>query len=92
MWYAITANPINLKSKEKKKEFFTREHEVILSAESQAELEIRLRETEIKFPEEFKRYLQAGIKIVEANNIIQAKRLSKKINIYFDDKGQYHLL
>ena len=92
MWYAITANPLNLKSKEKKKEFYTREHEVILSAESRSELELKLSQTSHKFPDEFRRYLKAGIKIIEAENIIQAKRRSKEISHYFDEKGQYHLL
>ena len=92
MWYAVTANPLHLTSKEKKKEFFSREHEVILNAESRAALNEKLEETRARFPQEFKKYLKAGIKIVEADNIIQAKRLSKKINTYFDEKGQYHIL
>jgi hypothetical protein len=92
MWYAVTAKELNLTSKERKKEFFSREHEVILNADSRPELEVKLEETRRKYPNEFKKYLKAGIKIVEAENIIQAKRLSKKISIYFDEKGQYHLL
>ena len=92
MWYAVTARPLNLTTKEKKKEFYNREHEVILNADSRRQLEEKLSETKEKFPEEFKKYLKAGIKIVEAENIIQAKRKSKKINIYFDEKGQYHIL
>jgi len=91
MWYAITANPLNLKTKEKKKEFFSREHEVIFNAETKEELENKIINTKEQYPEEFKKYLKAGIKIVEAGNVSEAKRISKKINYYFDEKGQYHI-
>ena len=66
MWYAVTANPSNLKIKEKKKEFFSREHEVILNAETKEELERKIEKTKEQYPQEFKKYLKAGIKIVEA--------------------------
>jgi len=92
MWYAVTAKALSLTSREKNKEFFSREHEVILNADSRIELEEKLEETRQKYPDEFKKYLKAGIKIVEADNIIQAKRISKKIPIYFDEKGQYNFL
>jgi 16S rRNA C967 or C1407 C5-methylase (RsmB/RsmF family) len=92
MWYAVTANPLKLTNREQKKEFFSKEHEVILNAESREELEKKLLETKNQYPTEFRKYLRAVIKMVEAENIVQAKRLSKKISIYFDEKGQYHLL
>ena len=92
MWYAITANPSNRKNKEKKKEFFSREHEIILNAETKRELEQRLMDTKENYPQEFKKYMKAGIKLVEAENTVQAKHLAKKINIFFDERGQYHIL
>jgi hypothetical protein len=92
MWYAVTANPLKLSKSEQKKEFFSKEHEVILNADTREELEKKLFETKNQYPGEFLKYLRAGIKVVEAENIVQAKRLSKKISIYFDEKGQYHLL
>ena len=78
MWYAVTANPSNRKNKEKKKEFLSREHEVILNAESKKDLEQKIKDTKDQYPEEFKKYMKAGIKIVQAENTIQAKRISKK--------------
>jgi len=92
MWYAITANPLDLKIKEKKKEFFNREHEVIFYADSKEELEKKIMHTKQKYPQEFKKYLKAGIKIVEAENVPEAKRISKKTNYFFDEKGQYNIL
>ncbi len=92
MWYAVTAKPLNLKNKEKKKEFFSREHEIILNAETKRELEQKLMDTKEDYPQEFKKYMKAGIKMVEADSTAQAKHFAKKINIFFDEKGQYNLL
>jgi hypothetical protein len=91
MWYAVTANPVKLKTREKKKEFYRGEIEVIINAESRKELEDKLRETFEKYPQESIKYLKAGIKFVEANNIIQAKRRSREVETYFDHTGQYNL-
>ncbi len=92
MWFAVTAQPVSLTSKEKKKEFFRGEIEVILNAETRQELENKLIETHKKFPSEMKKYLKAGIKILQADNIILAKKKSSKVPIYFDESGQYHFL
>jgi hypothetical protein len=35
--------------------------------------------------------MKAGIKIIEAENTILAKRKAERINIYFDEKGQYRI-
>jgi len=91
MWYAVTARPINLKNREKKKEFYRGDIEVIINAETSEKLEIKLKETFEKYPRETIKYLRAGIKFIEAKNIVEAKRKSKSITIYFDQKGQYHL-
>ena len=91
MWYAITARPVNLKNKEKKKEFYRGDIEVIINAETQVKLEIKLKETFVKYPRETAKYLRAGIKFIEADNIVEAKRKSKSVSIYFDQRGQYHL-
>lgn len=92
MWYAVTAQPVKLKGREKKKEFYRSEIEVIINAETIESLETKLRETIEKYPRETSKYLRAGIKFIEASNIIEAKRKSKSVSIYFDHKGQYHLL
>jgi ApbE superfamily uncharacterized protein (UPF0280 family) len=92
MWYAVTAKPVKLKSREKKKEFYRGEIEVIINAETREKLESKLKETLNRYPQETIKYLKAGIKFVEANNIIQAKRRSKEVDIYFDHTGQYKLL
>jgi len=92
MWYAVTAHPVSLKNREKKKEFFRAEIEVILNSETRQELENKLSATRIKFPSEMNKYLRAGIKILQADNLIQAKRKSAKVHIYFDERGQYHFL
>jgi len=91
MWYAVTARPVTLKNKEKKKEFFRGDIEVIINADSIEKLEIKLKETLQKYPGETVKYLRAGIKFIEANNIVEAKRKSKSVSIYFDQHGQYHL-
>jgi ApbE superfamily uncharacterized protein (UPF0280 family) len=92
MWYAVTAKPVKLKSREKKKEFYRGEIEVIINADTREELEEKLKTTLNKYPQETIKYLKAGIKFVEANNIIQAKRRSKEVSTFFDHTGQYKLL
>ncbi len=92
MWFAITARPVKRNRKDKTKEFYSREFDVILSTSTKKELEIKLNETKVKFPQEMSKYLKAGIKIVEARNIAEAKRISKQTLIYFDERGQYHFL
>jgi hypothetical protein len=91
MWYAVTAKPIKLKNREKKKEFYRGDIEIIINADTREGLEVKLNETFDKFPDEMKKYLRAGIKFIEAENLIQAKRKSKERTIYFDHTGQYHL-
>lgn len=91
MWYAVTAHPVKLKGREKKKEFYHGEIEVIINAGTQEDLELKLKETFRKYPTETIKYLRAGIKFIEANNILEAKRKSKSVSIYFDQNGQYHL-
>jgi hypothetical protein len=91
MWYAVTARPVNLRSREKKKEFYRGDIEVIINSETFEELESKLKETLEKYPRETTKYLRAGIKFIEAHNIVEAKRKSKSVSIYFDHKGQYHL-
>jgi hypothetical protein len=91
MWYAVTAKPVKLKKREKSKEFFRGEIEVIVNAETIADLEVKLEKTFKKYPEEMSKYLKAGIKFVEADNIIQAKRKSREVSVYFDHTGQYKL-
>jgi hypothetical protein len=91
MWYAVTAHPVTLKNKEKKKEFYHGDIEVIINADSIETLEIKLKETLEKYPRETVKYLRAGIKFIEATNIVEAKRKSKSVSIYFDHNGQYHL-
>ena len=91
MWFAVTARPVNLKRRQKQKEFYSGEIAIILNAGSKALLENKLKETAKKFPEEMIKYEEAGIKFVEAENIIQAKRRAKKVSIYYDKTGQYNL-
>ena len=91
MWFALTANEKKLTRKEKKKEFSTAKYEIIMSADSQEELNNKLNESIDKFPREMEKYLKAGIKIVEADNSIQAKRHATKEYKYFDQRGQYSL-
>ena len=91
MWYAVTAHPVKLKGREKKKEFYRGDIEVIINAKTLEDLDIKLKETLNKYPNETIKYLRAGIKFIEANNILEAKRKSKSVSIYFDQRGQYHL-
>ena len=92
MWYAVTAHPVSLKIKDKRKKFYSADIEVIIKADSIEKLDTKLKETIKKYPKETGRYLHAGIKFIEANNIVEAKRKSKSVPIYFDHLGQYHIL
>jgi hypothetical protein len=91
MWFALTAHEKKRTRKEKKKEFSAAKYEIIMSADSREELNKKLNESINKFPKEMEKYLKAGIKIVEADNSIQAKRQATKENKYFDQRGQYSL-
>jgi hypothetical protein len=92
MWYAVTENPVKRTRKEKRKEFMAARYEIILNAESRAELENKLSESIRDYPDKMKRYLEAGIKYVEAGNPQQAKKRAPEVNIYFDQRGQYKFL
>jgi len=92
MWYAVTAKPISRPKKESRKEFYSGTADIILSADSKSELELKLQESIDKYPEQMTKYLQAGIKFVEADTSRQAKEKAKGIAIYFDAKGQYHFI
>jgi len=91
MWYALTAKPVPRSKREIKKEFFTASYEIIVSAESESLLNLKITDSLIKYPEQTKKYLKAGIKIIEADNPSQAKQKAKNSNIYFDQSGQYNL-
>ena len=91
MWYAVTAYPVNLKKKEIRKEFYRADIEVVLNAGSREELEKKLNQTLERYPGETLKYLRSGIKFIKANNVIEAKRKSKSVSVYFDHLGQYHL-
>ena len=91
MWFALTAHQKKRSKKEIQKEFSAGKYEVIMTAESRDDLETKLNESILKFPKEMEKYLRAGIKIVEAENSIQAKSKALKENKYFDQKGQYSL-
>ena len=88
MWYAVTENPVKRTRKEKRKEFMATPYEIIFYAESRTKLEKKLSESIRDFPDKMKRYLEAGIKFVEAESAAQAKRRAPEINIYFDHLGQ----
>jgi hypothetical protein len=92
MWYAVTANPISRSKKESKKEFHSRSRDIILSAESKSELETKIQDNMDKYPEQMTKYLVAGIKFVEAETAVQAKKRAKKVAIYFDKNGQYKFI
>jgi hypothetical protein len=88
MWYAVTANPLNRKKKEIKKEFYSKECEIFLSAITKSDLEDKIRLSIKKFPKEAKKYIDAGLKLVEANTSEKAKRLATKTEIYIEENGQ----
>ncbi len=91
MWYALTAHEKERSRKESKKEFSAPKYEIIMSAETREELDSKLDDSVSKFPKEMEKYLKAGIKMVEADNSIQAKSRASKENKYFDQRGQYKL-
>jgi hypothetical protein len=91
MWFALTAHEKKLSRKELKKEFSAAKYEIIMSAETEDELNNKLNDSKDKFPKEMEKYLKAGIKIIEAENPIQAKRKATKEHKYFDQRGQYSL-
>jgi len=84
MWYAVTAKPISRPKKESRKEFYSGTADIILSADSKSELELKLQESIDKYPEQMTKY--------EADTSRQAKEKAKGIAIYFDAKGQYHFI
>ena len=92
MWYAVTAQELSRSKKESRKEFHSRSLDIILSGETKEELEQKLLESMKKYPEQMTKYLNAGIKFVEAENTAQAKSKAKKVPIYFDRTGQYHFI
>ena len=92
MWYALTEHPVRRTRKELRKEFMAARYEIIFYADTRKLLEEKLSESMRAFPEKMSRYLQAGIKFVEADNAAQAKRRAPKIDIYFDHRGQYRFL
>jgi hypothetical protein len=91
MWFALTAHRTERSRKEKKKEFSAQQYEVILTADSQQDLERKLKASMEKYPKQINKYLHAGIKIVEADNPAQAKSRAVREHKYFDHRGQYSL-
>ena len=91
MWFALTAHEKKRTRKEKKKEFSTAKYEIILTADTQSDLNKKLNDSIEKFPKEMEKYLKAGIKIVEADNSVQAKKKAVHEQKYFDQRGQYSL-
>ena len=67
-------------------------YEIIFHADTREGLEKKLTESIKEYPEKMSRYLQAGIKFVEADNSAQAKKRAPGIQIYFDHRGQYKFL
>lgn len=91
MWYALTAQTVKRSKKEKNKEFLVQKEEIILSAASREELEKKLTATQRNFPEQLEKYLQAGIKIIEAKNPAQAKRRANEVAVSIEKSGQLKL-
>ena len=91
MWFALTAHQKPRSKKESRKEFSVGQFEIILTAETRADLEAKLNESVNTYPREMQKYLEAGIKIVEAENLVHAKVRAEKENIYFDQRGQYSI-
>ena len=92
MWFALTEHPVKRTRKEKRKEFMAARYEIVFHAETHAELEQKLSESLRDYPEKMARYLEAGIKFVEADTSAQAKRRAPEVQIYFDHRGQYKFL
>lgn len=88
MWFAVTANSLNRNKKELKKEFYSKECEIFLSAQTREDLENKIKLSMKNFPKESAKYINAGLKIVEANTSKQAKRLALKTEIYIEKSGQ----
>ena len=88
MWYAVTANPLNRNKKEFKKEFYSKECEIFLSAQTKEDLENKIKLSIKNFPRESKKYIDAGLKIVEADTSEKAKRQALKTEIYIEKSGQ----
>jgi len=88
MWFAVTANPLNRRKKESKKEFYARECEIFLSAQTKKDLEDKIKLTLENFPKESQKYIDAGIKLVEAETSEKAKQLAHKTDIYVEKDGQ----
>lgn len=88
MWYAVTANPLNRKRKESKKEYYAKECEIFLSAKTRKDLEEKIQLSIKNFPKEAKKYIDAGLKIVEADSSEKAKRIAVNTDIYIEQNGQ----
>ena len=91
MWYAITADIVKRSKKESNREFQIRKEQIILSADSREELEIKLEQTRLKFPGQIEKYLEAGMKIVEAGNPREAKKKAHDTSISIEKSGQLKL-
>ena len=91
MWFVVTANPVSRTKKETKKEFQTYAYEIILSAATKEQLDEKIKETREKLPQQMDKYLNAGIKIIEAKNPGQAKEKAKDMPIYIEKSGQLKL-
>jgi hypothetical protein len=91
MWYVITANPVNRTKKEMRKEYQVFSGEIILSAETKEQLEQKMKETGEKYPGQMEKYLNAGIKIVEATNPNKAKKIAREMPVYIEKSGQLKL-
>jgi hypothetical protein len=89
MWFAVTAHPVKRLKKHERKEYSSYSGDVVLSAQTFPELEIKLKESIKRYPDQTRRYLAAGIKIVEARSAGDAKRKSRDIFKYFTETGQY---
>ena len=88
MWFAVTANPLSRDKKELKKEFYSKECEIFLSALTKEDLENKIKLSMKNVPKESKKYIDAGLKIVEADTSKRAKRLALKTEIYIEKSGQ----
>lgn len=88
MWFAVTANPLARTKKEAKKEFYAKECEIFLSADSKEELEEKIKLSIKNFPKESEKYIEAGLKLVEAINSQKAKQKALKTDSYIEKNGQ----
>jgi len=92
MWYAVTAHPVKRSKKHQRKEFSAFSGEVVMSASTLSELHEKIKISKTRYPDQTKRYLQAGIKLIEARSAGEAKQKSRQISYYFTDTGQYAFL